>query len=328
MSAAWLLALVAGLWAGEAPGRSVLLVGWDGADRRRLEQLLENGKLPHLAGLIKNGAFVAARVTTGHTETKPGWAEILTGRDADAMGIEDNRTYGPIPKGVTVFERLKAEASTPVCAALVTGKSYNLGARGPHEICVNCFPRDPTLDWGETFWWDRKRNVGHTKNNLPERWVKREGEPFLHAAAVLDIYQTDLGRADKTGPAALAALKTCGDRRFFLFTHFDDPDEMGHRHGSADPRYAGGFETADAWLGRLLSALRDAGRLSSTTIYVVTDHGFDADSQNHTAAPLIWLVSSRPGYKKEGDRKDVGATLLRELGLSSEGLAGRPLQKD
>ena len=306
-----------------SPDRSLLLVGWDGADRGRLRELLDADKLPNLALLVSSGSLVDTLVTTGATETKCGWAEILSGLSADAMGIENNRVYRSIPKGETVFERWREEHGRDVCSVFIGGKINNIGCRGPHEICINCQLRDSRTR-EETYWWDRKRNVGRPLPGLAERWVSREGEPFFHATAALDTIELGLDSADKVGPAAIAAIDACGKRPFFAFVHFEDPDEMGHVYGEASNRYLDGFVAADIQLGHLLAAIERSGRRSTTTVIVTTDHGMDAASNEHHHAPRTWLASDRPGLRS-GDRKDVGATLFQLLGLAAPGRASRAL---
>ncbi len=307
----------------KSPEHSVMLVGWDGADRRRLHPLLEAGRLPNLALLISSGSLVDTLVTTGETVTKSGWSEILTGRSADAMGIEGNRVYRPIPPGATVFEHWKKAYGRKVCAVFVGAKINNIGMRGPHEICINCQNRDDKTRV-KTAWWDRESNVGKTPMGLPTRWVSREGEPFHNAQKVLDFVTLSLGPADKVGPEALKALEFCGKKPFFAFFHFEDPDEVGHVLGEYSPEHLDAFVAVDKWLGQLVSALESSGRRASTAIVVTTDHGMDWGGKDHQHAPLTWLASDRPGLRA-GDRKDAGATLFELLELKPGPIAGKPL---
>ncbi len=86
---------------------NIILIGWDGTGRDNLLELLKEKQLPNLGKIISEGSLVFTEVTTGRTETKPGWAEILTGYSASRLGIIDNVEYKPIPVGWSIFERLK-----------------------------------------------------------------------------------------------------------------------------------------------------------------------------------------------------------------------------
>lgn len=320
MALSLLLSALLAAPAAAAEPPSLLLVGWDGSDRRVVRRLLDAGRLPNLSRLASRGSFVEVDVVSGGTETKPGWAEILTGRGADGMGIESNKIYRPVPPGLTVLEAWKA-ARPGACAFVVAGKDANVGARGPHEICLNCQSRDPSRGNAQTFWWDRARNFGRTQPGIAERWVKREGETLLHASKAVDSYENRAGGAAAVGPKALAALAACGERPFLGFVHFEDVDETGHRRFEPEP-YEQALESLDAWLERLVAAAEKRG----AAVLVATDHGFDVGTRQHTASPLAFAASSLKGLRPKGDRRDVGATLFRALGLPEAGLEGRPLQ--
>jgi predicted AlkP superfamily phosphohydrolase/phosphomutase len=66
----------------------VLLVGWDGADWRILDPLLEQGALPNLAALIGRGAKGVLRSTIP-THSWAAWPSFLTGVDPADHGVYD-----------------------------------------------------------------------------------------------------------------------------------------------------------------------------------------------------------------------------------------------
>ena len=66
----------------------VLLVGWDGADWRILDPLLEQGALPNLAALIDRGAKGVLRSTIP-THSWAAWPSFLTGVDPADHGVYD-----------------------------------------------------------------------------------------------------------------------------------------------------------------------------------------------------------------------------------------------
>ncbi len=139
----WLLLLLAAGWLGavaaQAPTEqidSVVLISWDGVQRTHLADLLAQGRLPVLTGLIAAGAFVPLQVTDHATDTKAGHAQMLTGLGPDSTGVFSNSRYQAIPAGLTLFERLKqCFGDGGIATAAVTGKSSNLV-----EILANAGP--------------------------------------------------------------------------------------------------------------------------------------------------------------------------------------------
>src|SRR5437867_6441255 len=66
----------------------VLLIGWDGADWRILDPLLEAGALPNLAGLIARGGRAVLRSTLP-THSWTAWPSFLAGVDPADHGVFD-----------------------------------------------------------------------------------------------------------------------------------------------------------------------------------------------------------------------------------------------
>jgi hypothetical protein len=130
---AWALP-VAAFPADERPV-NIVLVGWDGARRDRVRECLEHNQLPNLRKLSSEGAIVDIDVLRT-TDTKSGWAQILTGYSPEITGVYSNRRYRPIPKGYTVFERLERHFGPEnIVTIAVIAKKENLGA-GPGDPYV------------------------------------------------------------------------------------------------------------------------------------------------------------------------------------------------
>jgi predicted AlkP superfamily phosphohydrolase/phosphomutase len=72
----------------DAPTSRVLVVGWDGADWRLLDPLLERGILPNLAALIERGAR-AGLTSTLPTHSWTAWPSFLTGVEPSGHGVYD-----------------------------------------------------------------------------------------------------------------------------------------------------------------------------------------------------------------------------------------------
>src|SRR6266542_4493995 len=66
----------------------VLLIGWDGADWRILDPLLERGALPNLAALIGRGGRTVLKSTLP-THSWTAWPSFLTGVEPADHGVYD-----------------------------------------------------------------------------------------------------------------------------------------------------------------------------------------------------------------------------------------------
>ncbi|HOD36475.1 MAG TPA: alkaline phosphatase [Syntrophales bacterium] len=127
---AWALP-VAAFPADERP-LNIVLIGWDGARRDRVRECLERNQLPNLKRLSSEGRLVAIDILRT-TDTKSGWAQILTGYSPEITGVFSNSRYRSIPKGYTVFERLESHFGPEgIVTIAAIAKKDNLGA-GPGE---------------------------------------------------------------------------------------------------------------------------------------------------------------------------------------------------
>lgn len=108
--------------------RNIILIGWDGAGREIIKELMKQGKLPNLQKLSQEGGFVDIDITN-RTDTKAGWAEILTGYDYRITGVYDNYHFASVPDGYTILERVqKFYGASHIAVVAVIGKPFNLDA--------------------------------------------------------------------------------------------------------------------------------------------------------------------------------------------------------
>lgn len=312
--------------------KNVILIGWDGTQRAHLLELLSRNELPNLQNLISEGGFAYTVVSSGATQTKPGWAEILTGNNAEDMEILSNKRYKPVPSGHTVFERLEEHfGENNIQTIFIAGKINNVGARGPHEICMNCISRDEETRKKTVYWDKDKVMTEKTYDNKAPDWVFREGEPYYHAKEKIDLYLNSLGGAENVGKKALAILDKYYRKPFFAFFHFEEPDEQGHLYGENSVEYDEALKIADHWLGAIVEKLKSLGIYENTTIFVTSDHGMDEGGMEHSYAPEMFLATNSKRKIENGDRKDITPTILDEYGINVKGvklpLQGRSLFK-
>lgn len=296
--------------------QNIILIGWDGTQREHFLELLSAGGLPNIEKLINEGQLVFTEATTGATQTKPGWAEILTGYSAPSLGIKDNKNYKPIPEGYTIFERLEEYFGTGnITTVFIGGKINNIGSRGPHKICLNCIARD-AVTREKTMWWDKSLvSTRVILKNDPPLWVSREGEPYFNSKKNTDFHLTGLGSAEKVGEKALALLSRFHRKPFFAFFHFEEPDEQGHLYGENSVEYGDAMKAADHWLGLIVEKLKTLGIYEKTTIFVTSDHGMDEGGIEHENSPSMFFATNSKRKLRNGDRKDITPTILDEYGI-------------
>ncbi len=144
---AWSILLLAALgWGwpaipGDTPPSStlvtnVILISWDGTQRAHLLDLYDARLLPNLAALAEAGSYVSMAISDHATDTKAGHSEMLTGLGPDVTGVYSNGRFQAIPRGLTLFERLKSHfGEDEIATAAVTGKWGNI-----FQIVENALP--------------------------------------------------------------------------------------------------------------------------------------------------------------------------------------------
>jgi arylsulfatase A-like enzyme len=100
-----------------------------------------------------------------------------------------------------------------------------------------------------------------------------------------------------------------------MFVHFPSVDNVGHKIGWGTPQQIKAIETADGCVGRLLSALDEAGVADSTFVLVTADHG----GAGRTHGPddprsrhIPWIAVG-PGI-----RKNLDLTTFPRLNIDTE----------
>ncbi|MEU8619288.1 alkaline phosphatase family protein [Streptomyces sp. NPDC048623] len=125
-----------------------------------------------------------------------------------------------------------------------------------------------------------------------------------------------------------------------VFVYFGETDEIGHAYGAASQKYLDAIDVQDAYLGRLLAAIkaRPAYATERWTVIVATDHGH-TDAGGHGGSSIeerrTFVLAQGPGIAA-GARPldtrlvDVAATVFHQLGITPDpawGLDGKPVQE-
>lgn len=320
--------------------RRVVVIGWDGADRSHISELLEREELPNLASLIKEGMLINIDVVTGATDTKAGWVQLLTGYVPEKTGVYNNGRYEAIPEGYTVFERLeKFFGPDNIVTIAVIGKNFNVDNDAPYRATFEEWTRyfSKRLKESKKIYpktkTDPEQAVYQEGGRIVEkeglRMVEIPGKPWYRAAKQLDVWINGLGENEKVAETAVSEMEKCKDRRFFLFVHFGQPDQYGHKFGENSEEYDNGIKSDDKYSGIIINRLKALGLYEKTTVYIVSDHGFDKGKKAHIYAPFVFNATNDPAVlRSEGTREDLAPTILKKFGVDlsaiEPGLDGYP----
>jgi hypothetical protein len=337
LSLAAILAVVGLVPASQAAdsGKNVILIGWDGAQRNHVNEMIERKELPNLIALAKEGAKVDIDVISAATDTKAGWTQILTGYAPEKTGVYSNGKYQPIPVGYTIFERVeKVLGPDNVETRAIIGKKGHVDADGPTKI--------PYEKWLQRE--KKQKKIDKAKPGLGnlaggqvveengEKYVVTPGKPYYNTKDHMDMFVNGLIENQKVGEMALKNLEQCRDKRFLFFVHFAEPDHSGHQHGENSQEYSDALKSDDEWTGKIIAKLKELEIYSKTLVYVVVDHGFNESQSGHSYAPYVFIATNdKQVTRKAGGREDIAPTVLERFGIDlskiEPPLDGFPLDK-
>jgi len=306
---------------------NVILVGWDGAQRNHVLECLDRGVLPNLRELSRKGTIVAIDILR-QTDTKAGWTQILTGYNPEVTGVFSNSRFQPIPERLSVFERLEAHfGAEGIFTAAVIGKKTHIDNDPPAYVPI----REPA----------RAGKAAPKKNARPGpeivvrdgvRCRVQPGKPYFQASKGMDLFENGLQKDAVVGARALEVIESHKGERFFLFVHFAEVDQSGHRFGENSKAYDDALVSADTWTGKIMEKLEALGLADRTLLYVTADHGFDEGRKQHADAPYVFLATNDPEVRRRGERADIAPTILERFGVDLDMLAppldGHPLTRD
>jgi arylsulfatase A-like enzyme len=322
----WLLTVPAHAQEAVQPAmpRNVMLIGWDGASRDHVKALLAEGKLPNLKRIINEGKLVDITVTSGATDTKAGWTQILTGYRPEMTGVYSNFQFRDVPAGYSLFERLRAKfGSQSIATVAVIGKAWHCGEidppfKRPYDPVKDGPNVEKLADTGK-----RIRQPGSHHRQFPPHLVEEngvqyvvfEGSPYYTMHKSVDQWHFGLMQDENVGDKALDMLDQYGKKPFFFFVHFANVDHSGHLYGEWSKQYDAAIVSGDRELGRIVEKLNQLGVYQKTLIYVTADHGFDVGGKMHHHAPFAFLATNDKSVIRGGTRADIAPTILTSLGV-------------
>jgi len=334
LSLAAILALAGFVQAADS-GKNVIIIGWDGAQRNHVNEMIQRKELPNLVALANEGAKVDIDVISGATDTKAGWTQILTGYAPEKSGVYSNSRYQPIPVGYTIFERVeKALGPDNVETRAMIGKKGHVDADAPTKV--------PYEKWLQRE--KKQKKIDKAKPGLGnlaggkvveengQKYVVTPGKPYYNTKDHMDMFVNGLIENEKVGEMALKNVEEFKNKRFLFFVHFAEPDHLGHRNGENSKEYSDALKSDDEWTGKIIAKLKELGIYSKTLVYVVVDHGFNEDQSGHSYAPFVFIATNdKQVTRKAGGREDIAPTVLERFGIDlakiEPPLDGFPLDK-
>ncbi|MET9696090.1 alkaline phosphatase family protein [Streptomyces sp. NPDC006529] len=271
----------------------VLVIGIDGAVLDRVKA----ADAPHLGALMAQG--LTARSTLyanpmAATSSGPGWSTIATGVWPDKHGVKDNsfsgKNYTAHPDFLT-----RAEKANP---------ALHTYAAADWEPLTSTDQNGPVFSAAV----DKRLSLKGDRDGYGSE------DPKIAAAASAELRDQDPDAA---------------------FVYFGEIDHAGHSSGAASQEYLDTIGRVDRLIGRLLTAVQERPTYAQENwkILVTTDHGH-TDAGGHGGSTIqergTFVIAKGAGIAAGSVRDDVrlvdvAATALRQVGVSTAGLDGVPL---
>lgn len=294
--------------------RRLLLVGWDAADWQVIDPLLDAGRMPNLARLIKGGTI--ATLATLHPPYSPIlWTSIATGQRPAQHGITG--FIEPTPDGLST--RPVSSLSRRVKAL------WNIATQsGLRSVVVGWYPSHPAepIDGVMISNMFGKLNDDTTPPRLPQDavhprdWTERLDKLRRAGADVPDetlrLFMPDLDQADRTKNTRIRALARIVAENVNIHaaaTHalrhaewdlacvyYDGIDHLCHGFMEYHPPrlpwvndgpfalYSGVVAQGYCWHDTILGELLDLAG-PQTTVMLVSDHGFESGQLRAPESP-------------------------------------------
>jgi predicted AlkP superfamily pyrophosphatase or phosphodiesterase len=245
-------------------GNHVIIITLDGFPGWALEDPYL--PVPNLRRLAANGAVAAGMRPVNPTVTWPNHTSLVTGVTPAKHGVLFNGTLvrdPGVPPRVEPWRDKKDMVHVPTLYDVVHD-----GGMTAAQVDWVAILNARSIDW-----------------EFPERPERPETKPAIVREMVKDgaISQKDVDgfasqnivwRDEVWTDAATHIVRT--HRPNLLLFHLLALDSMQHRYGPRTPAAMVTMARLDSQIGRILKALDDAGMTASTTLFVVSDHGFKA----------------------------------------------------
>jgi predicted AlkP superfamily phosphohydrolase/phosphomutase len=261
----------------------VLLIGWDGADWRILDPMLEAGILPNLAALIRRGAR-GTLMSTVPNHSWSAWPSFLTGMDPSNHGVYDifERDYSTRRKlPVTYLSIKEPTILSDLAAAGVPTVMTNVPLTFPPPriegklvaggVLPKWRPFTHPQELGEEL---ERAGVPFPINGMSWTTFRNRPEPFL--AETMDITTARIRATehllDTTEWRFASLVFVATDRVQHCLTKYVSADHPQYERNSRQPlaeKVRDVYRLLDDGLGRLLERTGD-----EDLVVFASDHGF------------------------------------------------------
>lgn len=257
------------------PKPKILIIGWDGATFDIIGPLVDQGRLPHIASIMRDGVWGKLESTIPPL-TPVAWTSISTGVNPGKHGIYDAMVYMP-DKDKVGFMNATMRKVKPVWSMLSehgnqVGVMNIPGTYPPDRINGFVISGMFTPGGATDFIYPPE-----LKDDIEERFGKyiiecsQTDNPSVYLKSIIEL---EVDAKERVASYLLSAHPLdfffvafmASDRvQHFYWKYLDPLHPEHHRYGNAIAQV---YERMDQALGRLLSVLGP-----DTNIMVVSDHG-------------------------------------------------------
>lgn len=263
------LALLAATVVGLPPARAqvadtprVILISIDGLMPSSYTDPAMAPHTPHLRALAQSGVWAEGVVGVLPTVTYPSHTTLITGVEPARHGIYDNQILDPENRSDGAWYSYADAIKVPTLPMAARARGLRAGAvTWPVTIGMDLDYLAP-----EYIGSKHEESVGMLKALSQPRGLIQAAE--IARGKAFGWPQTDRDRTD----LSTFILKTYDPHLFLL--HLIQLDNAQHTFGPGSPEALQTLAMIDAHVGEIVATVQAAGRADTTTIAVVSDHGF------------------------------------------------------
>ena len=263
----------------------VLVIGWDGADWRILDPLLERGVLPNLQSLIGRGARAVLRSTVP-THSWAAWPSFLTGVEPADHGVYDILetrrgagrqfpvTYRSIRERTFLHDLTAAGTETVMVNVPLTGPPPVVSGK---LVAGGVLPKGRPFTHPESLAADLARaGCPFPINGMSWTTFRHRPEPFLEEARELVTARMRATEhlLDTTDWRVAVAVFVATDRIQHCMSEYLSPDHPAYPERSQEPlagKVADVYRLLDEGLGALVSRAAP-----DDLVLFMSDHGMQS----------------------------------------------------